>query len=297
MAFLWFYAAMNRAILYLLIATSVYSVINIGVKFLGHLPASEIVVARQMITLAITAFFIWRKKGTFIGQNKKLLIARGVFGTVALISLFVCLQKIPFAVAMTLINLTPILTVIIAHFYLREKASATQWVFLLIAFVGVVLIRGGVEPVPWIWMGLGLVAAFFAAITYTCVRELRLTEDPLLVIFYFPLVTIPLVGPVAAYEFVLPQGFDWWVLLGIGGLTQVAQYLMTVAYQMEKAAKIMVFNYISLLWGVLFGWTLFNEVLSVRQILGVVVVFACLCGNFLVTNRKKGLLAFPRKIQ
>jgi drug/metabolite transporter (DMT)-like permease len=287
---------MNLAVVYLLLATSLYSIINLGVKFLGHLPASEIVVSRQILTLLISAYFLWRKGGRFVGTNRKLLFARGLFGSIALLAFFTCLQKVPFAVAMTLINLTPIFTVIIAHFYLKERASPTQWALLLLAFLGVVMVRGGVEPVPWVWMGLGLLAALFASVTYTVIRELRTTEDPLVVILYFPLVTLPLVTPLAAYEFVTPQGLDWLILLAIGGLTQAAQYFMTVAYQLEKAAKIMVFNYISLLWGVLFGWTLFQEALSTRQLLGVLLVFLCLCLNFLVTLRKRKWLAFPRKI-
>ncbi len=287
---------MNRAVLYLILATFLYSVINLCVKYLGHLPATEIVVFRQFLTLFLAALFIWKSGHSFAGNNRRLLLARGFFGSIALVSLFVCLQKIPFAVATTLINLTPIITVLIAHFYVKEKASPIQWLFLLIAFAGVVLIRGGVQPVPWVWMGLGLVAAVFAAITYTIVRELRTTDDPMVVIFYFPLVTIPLVGPVAAYQWVTPQGWDWVVILAIGGLTLVAQYFMTVAYHLEQASKIMVFNYISLLWGVLFGWYFFQEKLTTQQTIGVLVVFVCLCGNFLVTSKKKGLLAFPRKL-
>ena len=278
---------MNRAVLYLILAVSLFSVINVGVKIVSHLPASQVVVFRAFISALICSYFIWKKGGSFLGHNKKLLFLRGFYGTIALLSLFMCLQKIPLAVAMTLINLSPILTVVIAHFYLKEKASLIQWFFLLLSFVGVIMVRGVDDPVPWPWMLLGVFAALFAALAYTCVRKLRLSEDPLVVILYFPLVTVPLIGPVMAWEWVTPIGGDWFILIGIGMLTQAAQYFMTLAYQMETAAKVMIFNYTGLFWGVILGWTIFEEKLSALQISGVLLVFVCLCGNYLSSRELK----------
>lgn len=279
--------AVNKAILYLIIATSLFSVINVGVKLLAHIPASEIVVFRGGISFLICFYFLKRKKVSLIGKNKKVLFLRGFFGTVALVSLFICLQKIPLAVSMTLINLSPILTVIIAHFYLKERARPSQWILLVVSFLGVYLVRGGVEPVPLHWMALGVLAALFAAMAYTCVRKLRLSEDPLVVIMYFPLVTVPLIGPVMIYEWETPQGWEWFILIGIGIVTQAAQYFMTLAYQMEKASKVMIFNYAGLFWGVLLGWVVFNESLNTQQMLGILVVFLCLCGNYFVSLKDK----------
>ena len=89
-----------------------------------------------------------------------------------------------------------------------------------------------------------------------------------------------MISPVMIYQWVTPIGHEWLVLLTIGVLTQAAQYFMTLAYQMETAAKVMIFNYAGLFWGVLFGWTLFEEKLTATQLLGVLIVFLCLCGNF-----------------
>ncbi len=297
MAFLCSYAQMSRAVPFLIIATFLYASINIGVKFLSHLPATEIVTFRQLITLLVSGVILLQQGRGVRGNNTKLLFARGFFGSIALVCLFICVQNTPLAIATTLINLTPIFTVVIAHFYLKEKASPIQWGFLLLAFAGVVLIRGGVEPVPWIWIGVGLAAALFAAITYTVVRELRRSDEAMTVIFFFPLVTLPLVGPVALYQWVPPQSWDWLLLLAIGLLTVLAQYFMTVAYQLEKASNIMVFNYTGLLWGIVFGWVIFNEELSGIQFVGVFIIFLCLIGNFLVTRSQSARFAFFGKIR
>ncbi|MCB0377809.1 MAG: DMT family transporter [Bdellovibrionales bacterium] len=276
---------MAQSVMYLLISTTLFSLINVGVKWIDHLPASEIVVFRGSLSLLICYLLIKKKGIPLLGKNRKILFLRGFFGTLALFSLFICLQKIPLAVATTLINLSPILTVVISQIFLKEKAHPIQWGFLLLSFLGVYLARGGVEPVPMEWIVLGFFAALFAGAAYTCVRQLRLSEDPLVVIMYFPLVTIPMISPVMVYEWVTPKNWDWAVLVGIGLLTQVAQYFMTLAYQREKAAKIMVFNYAGLLWAVLWGWLFFHESLEPVQILGITIVLSCLLGNYFVSRK------------
>lgn len=242
---------------------------------------------RGVISLVFCVYYLRKHGRDLFGKNKKVLIMRGFFGTLALLSLFICIQKIPLAVAVTLANLAPIFTVLIAHLFIGEKGSFAQWIFLLLAFAGVYMVRGHTAPVPWEWMLLGIASALFSAIAYTCVRHLRLSEDPLVVVLYFPLITIPMMGPIMVYEWQTPQGIDWLVLIAIGVLTQIAQYYMTLAYQMETAAKVMIFNYIGLVWGVIFGWILFGEKLSKEQLLGVFVVFLCLSGNWYFSNVKK----------
>ncbi len=284
------FQSMNQAILYLIIATSVFSIINVMVKMLEGIASSEIVFFRALISLFICLFFILRKGKSVWGTNKKILFLRGFFGTLSLFSFFMCLQNMPLALAMTLINFAPLFTVLIAHFILKEKAHGSQWFFLLGSLFGVYLIRGETDPVPILWILLGLFAALSAAAAYTCVRHLRTTEDPLVVIFYFPLVTLPTIGPIMLWQWQTPGINEWLLLIAIGVLTQVAQYYMTLAYQLETAAKVMVFNYAGLLWGALLGWAIFNEELSPIQILGLIVVFTCLWGQYLLkTLSKKGV--------
>ncbi len=279
---------MNKAILYLITATSVFSVINVLVKSLDSIAPSEIVFFRALVSLVLCLFFIHRKGAPVWGNNKKVLFLRGFFGTLSLFSFFLCLQNMPLAVAMTLINFSPLLTVFIAHLLLKEKAHSSQWLFLMISLGGVFLIRGELNPVPLPWILLGLFAALCAAAAYTCVRFLRTSEDPLVVIFYFPLVTIPTIGPLMLIEWKTPGVSEWVLLVLIGVLTQIAQYYMTLAYQLETAAKVMVFNYAGLLWGVLLGWVIFSEELTLKQILGVLVVFCCLWGQYWI-NQMRGL--------
>lgn len=267
---------MPQAIASILLATLLFTSLNICVKFLPHLPTSEIVLFRGVIAAFLCYVSLKRQGIALWGSQKKMLFWRGLFGTLSLFSLFYCLHKMPLAMAMMLSNLAPLFTVIIAHFYLKESGTFWQWIFLGLAFGGVILVKGWDGDVSWWHASIGVFGAFMAGCAYTCVRLLRTTEHPLVVVFSFPVVSVPLMIIPASLEWVTPSGWDWMFLIVMGVLTQFAQYFMTVAYQLERAAKIMVYNYAGVAWAVAVGWFFFKESLQAPQIIGLLVILLSL---------------------
>lgn len=185
----------------------------------------------------------------------------------------------PIAMAMTLSNLAPLFTVMLAHFLLGEKSHPLHGLYLFGAFVGVVLIKGVDLSVPWSLAVIGIAGSFFAACAYTCIRLLRHSDHAFVVIFYFPLVSMPLtVGPMI-YSWVTPTWKEAGLILLIGFFTQWAQYFMTKAYQLEQAAKIMIYNYAAIVWALLVGVFYFRETLQMWQWVGFAVILFCLLAS------------------
>lgn len=272
---------------YLIAATALFTALNICVKFLPHIPTSELVFFRGVISLVLCWYYARKNHLSIWGNNKKVLILRGIFGTTSLFALFYCLQRMPLAMAMVISNLAPLFTVLIAHYLLRERAFWVNWFLLMGAFVGVVLVKGLDPNVPWELAIIGIGGAFAAACAYTCVRILRNTDHPLIVIFYFPLISLPMMAGPMIYHWVTPNLSDIGIMILIGVLTQVAQYFMTVAYQLEKASKIMVFNYAGVLWAILFGGLLFGEMLSTVQFAGVILIFISILLSSIYERQQK----------
>lgn len=251
-------------------------------KLLAHLPTVQIVFMRALVSLVICAIYLKARGISMIGKNKKVLFLRGFFGTLSLTGLFYCLQHMPLGLVTVFINLAPIFTVVIAHVFLSEKARPLQILFLLLAFVGVLIIQRGSLDVSGAMTLFAVGVAFVAACAYTCVRILRTTEHPMVVIFYFPLVTLPAMGYPAYSQWVPPTEKEWLVLLLLGVLTQAAQYFMTMAYQLEQASKVMIFNYAGILWGILSGAMIFAEWPLPMQWVGMgVVVLALVASGWL----------------
>ncbi len=276
---------LSPAVRYILIASLLFTVLNICVKYLPHIPATELVFFRGLVTFLISGGYLLKKKIPLLGNNRRVLLLRGFFGTVSLFALFFCLQRIPLAMASVLSNLAPLFTVLIAHLLLKERAQWMHAVLLAIAFAGVLLVKGWDPTVSWEMAGIGVVGAVAAACAYTSVRILRTTDHPMVVVFYFPFISIPMMIVPMWLEWVTPSARDALLILLIGVLTQAAQYFMTISYQLEKAAKIMVYNYAGVVWSIVFGAIVFREVFVDVQFLGVFLIFVAIVVSSLMERR------------
>lgn len=136
---------MYRGILYLILATLLFSLVNLGVKFLDkptflnpnpqNFPVYELVFFRSLIALAISITVVKIRKIPLLGNNKKWLVIRGLSGATALYLFFITIQNLPFAIATAVQYLSPVFTVIIAIFLLKEKVAVhTMVVFYHFAF-------------------------------------------------------------------------------------------------------------------------------------------------------------------
>jgi len=266
---------------YILASVFFFALMNVGVKHLsGSIPAHEVVFFRAFVSLVVC--YIWlRGKGVSPwGKNKPILIARGLAGTAALTMYFYTLQNMPLASAVTIQYLSPIFTIILAGLLLKEPSRAIQWLFFLVSFGGVVMIKGFDPRVSPAWLLIGVLAAVCSGLAYNFIRKLRTTDEPLVVVFYFPLVTVPLVGSYTLTHWVSPSPTEWLVLILIGLTTTAAQVFMTKAYQMEKAANISNFNYLGVVFAIGFGYLMFAEPLTPLATVGIVlIIFGVLMGS------------------
>lgn len=253
----------------MLISTFAFSLMQLCVKFLHHLPTHELILFRSGISLVLSLSYLLPKGINPLGNNRKFLLMRGVFGVTALSLFFITLQKIPLASAVTIQYLSPIFTAIIAIFVLGEKMRKVQWLFFLIAFVGVAMLKGFDERVSLLYLGLGLLSSFFAGAAYNCIRLVKDTDHPLVVVLYFPLVATPIMLVLSYYEWVTPIGWDWALLLLLGIFTQIGQVFMTKALQAEKANLVASLKYLGSIYALIYGYFIFDETYGLLSILGI----------------------------
>ncbi len=273
----------------MLLAVLNFVVVNMCLKFLSHLPAFELVLFRALLTLVITFTILKAKKINPWGNNKKLLILRGLFGSIALTLFFYTLQHLPLGTAVTLQYMSPIFTLIVARVWLKEKPQSIQWFFFSVAFIGVYFTRGFGDDVPYGVMGLGLISAFFSGCAYTVIRKLRVTDGPMVVVFYFPLVTVPLIAPMALMYWVTPQGRDWLLILCIGVFTQIAQIYLTKAFQTAQVHEVSIAQYIGVVLSLLVGFFVFSEAMGPINILGIVLIMLSVGFNAQWSRKKRAL--------
>ncbi|MCB9187408.1 MAG: DMT family transporter [Flavobacteriales bacterium] len=258
----------------MLISTFAFSLMQLCVKFLHHIPTHELILFRSGISLFLSLVYLLPKGINPLGNNRKFLLLRGVFGVSALSLFFITLQNIPLASAVTIQYLSPIFTAVIAIFVLGEKMRKSQWLFFLVAFIGVAILKGFDERVSLWYLALGLLSSFFAGAAYNCIRLVKDTDHPLVVVFYFPLVATPIMLFLSYYDWVTPLGWDWLLLLLLGIFTQIGQVFMTKALQAEKANLVASLKYLGSLYALFYGYFLFGEKYDVVSLLGIVMILA-----------------------
>ncbi|HHH54774.1 MAG TPA: EamA family transporter, partial [Bacteroidetes bacterium] len=132
----------SKGIKHMIWAGLFFSFMNLGVKLLPDLPVLEIVFFRALIMVVITLFLLKKHRINPLGNNKPLLILRGILGVSALSLYFYSLQNMPLASAVTIMQLSPIFTTLLAIVILKEKIKPIQLLFFLISFIGVIFIKG-----------------------------------------------------------------------------------------------------------------------------------------------------------
>ena len=274
----------------MLLGTLFFSVMSVLAKLAGErLPTMELVLARVIVTL-IMSWWVIKRNGIYPwGNNKKLLLLRGFAGFMGLSCYFYAIAHLPLADATVIQFCNPMLAALIAVFALKEQLRMLDVIAAVCSMAGVVLVaqptflfaRG--TPLDQVAVGIGLVGAIFSAIAYVVIRRLGSTEHHMVVVFYFPLVTGPAALPILAIEgLVLPQGFEWLLLIGIGVAAQLGQIQITQGFKLETAGRASSVTYLQIVLAYTWGVLLFGEYPNAISILGA---FLVLIGVFSVTRR------------
>ena len=271
---------------YMLLSTLFFALMNVCVKLLSHLPALEIILFRSGLSVLISYFTLRALRIRPWGSNHFLLVARGTTGALALILYFFTLQRMPLATAVTIQYLAPIFTAILGIFLVHEQVRPWQWVFFLLSFAGVLVVEGVSADVDLRWVALGVLSAVFSGFSYNSIRRLKGKEHPLVVVFYFPMVALPIAGAYCLWNWVTPQGLDWLWLLLTGLLTQGAQVFMTKAYQAEKLSSVANLNYLGILYALGLGFVFFGETFQLSSYLGMALVLLGVVLNTWYTARQ-----------
>lgn len=265
---------LSQGVKFMLLASFTFTLMKVCVKLIPHIPAIEIILFRSVISMAISLYFLKRQKVNIWGNNKPVLIGRGVAGAIALIIYFSLLQQIPLATASTLQYLAPIFTAVLGIFIVGEKVKPLQWLFFAVSFAGILVIQGFDPRISLVHLAMGVSASLFMGLAYNFIRKLKTDEHPLVIIFYFPLIVLPVSGVWSAFVWVQPIGYDWLVLIAVGLFTQIAQFLMTKAYQKEELNKISILTYIGIIYSIAFGFFIFDETYNLVTYLGMALVLS-----------------------
>ncbi|MCF6361046.1 MAG: DMT family transporter [Cyclobacteriaceae bacterium] len=277
---------MSKGLRYMLVAVLFFAAMNVLIKFIPRIGPVEIVFFRSIVSFLISFFMLHRLKVSVWGNNKKWLIIRGIAGSIGLLLFFTTIKQMPLGSAVAIQYLSPIFTSVLGIYIVKERVYSIQWLFFLVSFAGVIIIQGFDPRVTQFQLVIGVCSALASGMAYNSIRKLKLSEHPLVIIFYFPLITIPLTGVYMLFTaWTTPNLMELVILVLIGLATQFAQYFMTKAYQLEELSKVSSVQYVGIVFALLFGFVLFDESYTLKSFVGIVIVLTGVVLNVVFKSR------------
>jgi drug/metabolite transporter (DMT)-like permease len=121
---------------FMMLSAFFVALISLGVKLLHQIPAVEVLFFNALGALAASFGTLLYRRIPVWGNNHKLLLTRGIVGTLGVTLYFFTLQNISLPSAVTLHYTAPIFAAIIGVFLVKEPINSQQWLFLALSFAG-----------------------------------------------------------------------------------------------------------------------------------------------------------------
>ena len=105
------------------------------------------------------------------------------------------------------------------------------------------------------------------------------SENPLVIMYYFPVITLIFMGPFTLSHWYWPTSIEWILLILMGTCIQIAQYFLTLAYQVGDPGKIGPVYYVEIILSTSWGFLFFKEMISFSQVIGISIILFALFLN------------------
>ena len=269
----------------MLISTLAFACMNSIVKYLVHVNAFQIVFFRSVSCLFFTFGYLLKNNIPILGNNRKLMIIRGIVGVTSMTLFFMSTKYLQIGTAISLRYLAPIFAAIFAVFLLKEKIRTMQWLFFAIAFLGVIIIKGFDAQVNSYGLLLIFGASIFSGLVYVLIRKIGKRDHPVVVVNYFMVVATIVGGVLSIKNWVNPVGKEWFLLFALGFFGYFGQVYMTKAFQIATTNQVAPLKYIEVIFTVLFGIFIFAEIYTLWSLLGIVLIILGLILNVLYKSK------------
>ena len=260
--------------LYMFMSICAFSLMDVIVKWSVDYPIGQVLFFRGFFGIIFYFFVIPRERINNFYQTKRpgLHALRCLAGLIALISIFIALRKLPLATVVSISFAAPIFTTILSIFLLSEKVGIFRWLAVIIGFIGILIItEPGISElnIYYIFPIIFCLGLSYVAIT---IRQLSTSEPAWLISFYFSLSITFLSFLTIPQGWVMPSLNHFILLSLIGIFGGVANLWLSLSYKYSEVSLVTPLKYLALVFAVIFGYFIWEEVPTIKTILGAFLV-------------------------
>ncbi|WP_316014855.1 DMT family transporter [Roseobacter sp. HKCCA0434] len=275
-----------RGILLKLASVAVFVVMAAIVKAVADdVPPGQTVFFRSLFAIPIIlGWLALRHEGLREGlatANPMGHLWRGLVGTTAMALTFTGLGLLPLPEVTAIGYAAPLFAVILAAMFLGEEVRAVRLASVAMGLIGVAIIlsprlsafdAGGPTDRETLGAVIVLASAVFVALAHVFIRKLVQVERTTAITFWFSVTASVLSLATLPFGWVLPDLATLGLLILAGLLGGVGQIFLTSAYRYAPTGVIAPFDYASMLFALLLGYVVFDEVPTARMLVGAGIV-------------------------
>ena len=256
------------------ISVCAFSIMDVIVKWSEAYPVGQVLFFRGFCGIIPILFIIPKERYLdFYKTDRAILhLMRCLAGLVALISIFIALRNLPLATVVSITFAAPIFTTIFSIFLLNEKVGFYRWMAVLVGFVGIIVIS---EPgfsslnFYYIYPIIFCLGLSYVAIT---IRKLSATEPVWLISLFFSFSIMILSFFTFYQDWIMPSFTDLFLLAMIGILGGLANLWLSQSYKFSEVSLVTPLKYLALVFAIIFGYFIWNEVPSNKTLMGSLMV-------------------------
>lgn len=204
-----------------------------------------------------------------------LQILRGLAGLGAGGGAFFAFTKLPLADVYAILFASPLIITALAGVLLGERVGPRRWGAVAVGFVGVLVM---LRPSGQGLFNIGALAALVSAVSYSLsgiiVRRWGRGETAAAFPFYGNLMVTALTGAALPFVFVAPSLADLGLMAVCGMCGGLALLCLLGAFRIAPVPVVAPFQYMEILWGLLYGALVFGDWPGNGVLVGGAIVIA-----------------------
>ena len=277
------------AILLMVAAVFAMSLMDVTAKWLvtDHINALQLVAIRGWITIPLFLLILLARGecGKTIGTPRwPLHILRSTIGLGAPLLFFYSLSKLPLADATALFFSATFIMTALSALVLKERVGVHRWSSIVVGFVGVLIVTQPGTDALRIEALYVLLSSLAYALFITGGRWLSSSDSPFTLVFYFQFT-----GSLICTPFLI----GWWqpmsadVIVAVvlfSAFAVIGHFALSHALSLAPVSAIAPYEYLAIVWAILFGYWFWGDVPGPTTISGTVIIVA---SGLYIAHREK----------
>jgi drug/metabolite transporter (DMT)-like permease len=258
----------------------------LGKFIVATYPVGQLLLLRGAAALIVLSPSIWRSRQEFWRcSGHGLQLVRVILSTLEVAAFFLATVYLPLADVTTYYLAAPIFVTALSAIVLREPVGWRRWSAVLIGFCGMLnALRPSAQTVSWP-ATIALAGSMTFAVLMLITRSLRATPDIVLASVQF-MGTFVFGAMLAPFGWITPTPGSLVFFVAAGCISVCALLCGNRSLKLAPASVVVPYQYSMIVWAVMFGYTVFDDVPSIATIVGAAIIIGA---GFYIFLRERDL--------